>query len=110
MKKTFKVLVMTVSVFVLLAISLPYLKAEYLSLKHGKEFEGLELQTNMLNKSRYYKVIEYSDKKASVFYVSDTGDILTFIKNDDGLWELDGWKTVWSKSGSADSFSYPYYR
>lgn len=80
-----------------------------LTLKYGKQFEGLEEQTNMLSNSRYYKVLSYSKSKAKVFYVSDTGDVITFIKAKD-VWEIEEWKTVWSKSGSADSFYWPYYR
>lgn len=88
----------------------PYLKAEYLTYRYSKEFVGLEQQTNMLNASRYFKVLTYSKKEAKVFYVSDTGDLITFFKNEEGNWEIKEWRTVWSKTGSADEFYWPYYR
>ena len=109
--KTIKkpIIILTIVFLLLLIIFSPYIKAKYLTLKYGKQFEGLEEQTNMLSNSRYYKVLSYSKSKAKVFYVSDTGDVITFIKAKD-VWEIEEWKTVWSKSGSADSFYWPYYR
>ena len=87
----------------------PYLKAEYLTHRYGEEFEGLEIQTKMLKQSRYYKVLSYSNDRAEVFYISDTGDIISFEKVNDH-WNIADWKTIWAKSGSADSFYWPYYR
>ena len=34
----------------------------------------------MLNQAKYHKVFSYSKNKAEVFYVSDTGDLITFVK------------------------------
>ena len=93
----------------LLIITFPYIKAEYLTIRYGHEFIGLESQTNMLNSSRYHKVFNYSDTTATVFYVSDSGDLIAFVKNE-GVWKLKKWETIWSKSGSADGFIWPYYR
>ena len=94
----------------LLILFTPYLKAEILTAKYGKEFYGLQKQTNMLNESDYYKVLSYSNDLAKVFYVSDTGDLLTFEKDSGGKWKYSEWKTVWSDSGSASEFIWPYYR
>ncbi|MBQ4052589.1 MAG: hypothetical protein IJD09_02965 [Clostridia bacterium] len=96
-------------IVIVVIIAAPYIKAEYLTAAYGNEFKGLEAQTHMLNNSRYHKVLEYSDDAAKVFYVSDTGDLITFVKNADS-WELSEWKTVWSKTGSASDFMWPYYR
>lgn len=48
----------------------PYIKVEILTLLHGKEFSGLEQQTNMLAESEYFKVFAF-DKEylAQVYYV-----------------------------------------
>lgn len=97
-------------IIVLTILFFPYIKSEYLTLKYGKEFEGLEKQTNMLSDSSYYKVLDYSENKARVFYVSDSGDIIVFQKNPQGEWIYQSWDTIWSKSGSADGFMWPYYR
>ena len=108
-KKTVLLCALAAAILLLLAAFFPYLKAEYLTARHGDEFAGLERQTNMLDDSKYYKVLSYSKEKAAVFYVSDTGDVLTFRKENDG-WKMDEWKTIWSTAGSADSFCWPYYR
>ena len=37
------------------------------------------------------------------------GNILTY-KKENGSWYFDRWETVWSRSGSADGFVWPYIR
>lgn len=102
--------IIIIAIIGLLILFSPYIKAEYLTLKHGKEFEGLEQQTEMLNPADYLKVISYSEKRAEVFYASDTGDLISFVKVGKDNWEMLEWKTVWSTSGSAGEFMWPYYR
>jgi hypothetical protein len=87
-------------------------KCEILTSKYGAEFVGLELQTNMLNSAKETKVLFYSEKKAIIYYKDEFGgDILEFIKDDKNEWVLNKWViTVWSKSGSADGFMWPYIR
>ena len=36
-------------------------------------------------------------------------DLFTFVLKDEH-WTLDKWSTIWSKTGSADDFIWPYYR
>lgn len=110
--KPFKKRMITILiVFVLLlVIFFPYLKAEILTFQHGSEFEGLEQQTHMLAEACYYKVLSYSENTATVFYVSDTGDLLTFGRDNEGNWQYTDWVTIWSDAGgSADEFYWPYY-
>lgn len=95
---------------VIMAIIFPYIKAEYLTWRYGNEFVGLEMQTNMLDSAKYLKVLKYSECEATVFYVSDTGDLITFVKDADNNWIRESWKTIWSESGSADGFYWPYYK
>ena len=109
MKKYCRFLIVFFILIFFAVIMFPYVKAEYLTIKHGQEFVGLEEQTNILSDSTYLKVIKYSEEQATVFYVSDTGDLITFIK-ENNEWKLHSWKTIWSTSGSADSFYWPYYR
>lgn len=89
------------------------LKCEILTLLHGQQFLGLQEQTHMLGESDYLKVLDYSATAARVYYVSSNssgGDILKFTKQD-GNWTFSEWeKTVWSNSGSADDFMWPYIR
>ena len=110
MKKIKTYLIICICFVFLLILFTPYLKVEFLTMKYGKEFYNLQKQTNMLLESEYYKVISYSKDLAKVFYVSDTGDLLTFEKDSSDKWECVEWKTVWSESGSASEFIWPYYR
>ena len=87
------------------------IKCERLTSLYGKEFIGLDRQTNMLAGANTVKVLNYTDNFARVYY-RDTfgGDILIFQKKN-GKWELSVWeRTVWSKHGSADDFMWPYIR
>ncbi len=86
------------------------LKCEVLTFQHWKEFEGLEESTNMIGNSETVKVLDYSDLSARVYYKNrEGGDILTFEKQD-GEWVYNKWETIWSRTGSADDFLWPYIR
>ncbi len=113
MTKRKKIIVLISIVLIILFIGVvfyPYVRAEILTQFYGDEFIGLESQTNILNESKYLKILDYSYDKAKVFYVSDTGDVITFVKDENGDWVLGHWETVWSKQGSANGFYWPYYR
>ena len=101
-----------IGILIVMALILffPYVKSGILTVQYGEEFEGLQKQTNMLSDSDYLRVISYSDNMAEVFYVSNSGDLLTFEKDEEGNWKYIKWKTVWSNSGSASEFMWPYYR
>lgn len=110
MKPFQKRMITILIVFVLLlVIFFPYLKAEVLTFQHGSEFEGLEQQTKMLAEAHYYKVLSYTEDTATAFYVSDTGDLITFRRDSQGNWQYTDWVTIWSNTGSADEFYWPYY-
>ncbi|MBQ7936615.1 MAG: hypothetical protein IJ333_09780 [Clostridia bacterium] len=109
MKRIRKMILAVLIIIVLFVLALPYIRVEYLTFRYGTEFAQLEQQTNMLHDSRYLKVFEYSEDEATVFYASNTGDMITFVKDGD-TWKLETWKTIWSKTGSADEFVWPYYR
>ena len=103
------VLIIIVCVSLLLILFVPYIKAEILTMKYGDEFDGLQKQTNMRSNAEYYRVLSYSHDTAKVFYVSGSGDLLTFKKDATGAWKYSEWKTIWSNSGSASEFMWPYY-
>lgn len=111
-KKHKKATIIIICLFLLLILFFPYIKAEVLTLKYGDEFDGLQKQTNMLGELEYLKVLSYSSDTAEVLYITDSGDIrsvLTFARDVDDTWEVSNWKTIWSKSGSADEFMWPLY-
>ena len=64
----------------------------------------------MISKVDYLKVMEYSANTAQVYYVTKNtfGNIITFTKQNNE-WILIKWKTVWSKTGSADRVIWPYW-
>jgi hypothetical protein len=87
-------------------------RCEILSFQHWKEFEGLgEKSTNMISKAETVKVLEYNNMSARIYYKNYYGgNILRFIKQDE-KWVFTKWeKTVWSRTGSADDFIWPYIR
>ena len=85
------------------------LKCEILTYKYGYQFNTIYQENTMIGEIEYFKVLEYSDTYARVYYVSkNSGNVLTFSKKS-GEWKYDKWEqTVWSKTGSADDFIWPY--
>lgn len=110
MNKIIKAIVVSLVLCFLLSWLLPYLRYEYLTFQYGNTFAGLQNSTHMIDEVDNLKVLTYSDSHARVYYIGNTGDILTFRKVN-GSWELEngGWVTVWSKTGSADGFIWPYF-
>jgi hypothetical protein len=111
MKKVLIIVLIVVLFFPIILWIASIIKCETLTYRYWREFEGLEQSTNMLNKSETIKVLDYSNVSARIYYKDrEGGDILRFIKQD-GKWVLDKWeKTVWSRTGSADGFMWPYVR
>lgn len=87
------------------------IKCEILTFCHEEEFTQAYLQNPMLLDQEYAKVIRYGDESARVYYVSQqhqSADLLDF-KKVEGQWMMDGWSTVWSRSGSASEVIWPYW-
>lgn len=86
-------------------------KCEYLTAKHGHEFEIQISQYTMVSSYDYLKVLEYDDNHAKVYYVERFagGDVLYF-ERDASAWHFSKWETVWSSTGSASEFIWPYIR
>ena len=84
---------------------------EILTHIHGNEFAETYKENTMLGDMAYWKVLDYSENHARVYYVSinhSNADVLTFVK-ENGLWKSDKWETVWSTTGSADNVIFPYW-
>jgi len=112
MVKKVKKWIFLLAIILLIAV-FPYLRVEYLSYKHGHQFEELYKLTNMIDGICVVKVYEYSENYAKVYYVETgrlTGSFVYFYRdNERNKWLLDKWETVWSKKGSAEGFIWPYY-
>ena len=104
-----KKILAVIAALIVILISFPYLKAEYLTARYGFQFEDLYMQTHMIG-SDYCKVLDYDGSHARCVYVEKgvTTCVLEF-KCHDGDWELTYWECVWSSSGSADDLMWPLY-
>ena len=89
------------------------LRCELQTYRYGEAFSEAYKANTMIGEQRYWKVLSYSDEKARVYFVekdNSFGNILSFEKDETG-WTYAGWDaTVWSKTGSASEFVWPYIR
>ncbi len=113
MKKLLKIFTISVFVIFLLIWGISILKCEILTYRYGSQFSIIYQENTMIGEIDYLKVLNYSDSTARVYYVSKNrtgGDILIFSRLSNE-WRYEKWeRTVWSKSGSADGFIWPYIR
>jgi len=115
MKKIMKkILIKVLYIFLLLILVfwiISFCRCELLTLRYKDEFADLYLQTGIISQIDRVKVISYSVNNAQVYYSSKNGSgNLLFFKKQSGEWTLERWETIWSKSGSADGFIWPYMR
>ncbi len=100
------VLIMTFFLGVLLY---PYIKVEILTYMYVEEFVNLQENNMWLADYRYIKVFDYNDKIARIYYsASSSRDFVIYIK-DNNNWQEYSWETIWSLSGSADDYIWPFY-
>ena len=90
------------------------LKCEILTHKYGAEFSAKVNNFNMMDID-YYKVIKYdSDEHEALIYCvakRGAGITMSFRKNGNGTsWIYIEYNVIWSSSGSADVFIWPYIR
>ena len=89
------------------------IKCEHLTFCYGAQFETAYREHTMLRKPDYLKILDYTETSAIVYYVArgTGGDILLFERTSaQEEWEFVEWRTIWSKSGSASGFVWPYIR
>jgi len=87
-------------------------KTEYLTYRYGTLFAEEYKQCTMVYDVVRYKVLEYSEENARVYYVEKdriAGHEFTFVYSDN-KWVMTRWNTIWAKPGSADEFIWPYIR
>jgi hypothetical protein len=109
-KKAILIIILVITGGFLAYWSISIVKCEFLTSKHGKEFVGLELQTNLLDQAEILKVLHYSEITATVYYKDIYGGNILEFRKENNVWILNRWITVWSKQGSADGFMWPYIR
>ena len=100
----------------LLAVSAVWICAlmhcEYLTYRYGAQFQDQWSQAALLVRPDRCKVLSYTAASARVYYAGEGGgNTFTFVRDDgDEPRTCSGWTTVWSDSGSADGFIWPYIR
>lgn len=107
-KQLFKIIFLCFTFFWLCSI----LRCEYLTWKYSSGFPIPKEVGGMIDGKDSMKILEYSNNHTIVYFVSSqrsSGDIVEFILIND-KWVFSHWKTVWSKTGSADDFVWPYVR
>lgn len=135
MKKHKKILIIVLIVLIPLMIYLftPYFMADILTKKYGADFLSLYSENGFYNDIEYLKVFQYRNEKVKMVYfdkdnlkkkwdiLNDDYAVVLYIEENhssaslfifydvDGKWELSSWDVVWSYSGTADGFMWPYY-
>ena len=116
-----KILLVVVVLLFVCILALPYVKAEYYTNKYGKEFEdiyGKEFEalydlTGMIEKVDLYRIFEYSETSAKMYYAEVGGECTYYLyfsrDNKDSDWTLNTYKVLWSKWGSAEDWPWPFY-
>ena len=114
MKKYVKIILLGIILLLLLYWGGSILKCEILSQKYVHQFEDAYKEHTMLMECEKIKVLEYSETSASVYYITQgrgSGSVLRFErKSVTEEWEFVAWEVIWSTSGSADEFIWPYIR
>ena len=117
MKKLKITVLIIISAFVLFWICSIVL-CEYNTYKYGEIFRNTKIHD--IGGERYLddcniKVLKYNNDYAKVYAVyendlNEVGLLYYFTKNDDGNWIFDYDYAVYSTTGSADGFVWPYGR
>lgn len=101
-------------VIIFIVWGIPMIKCEYLTARHGSEFdfEAVLEENTMISEPEWFKVISYNNEFAKIYYIDKNfslGTLLTF-KDVQGTWVYDSWDTVWTaRGGNADNDVWPYF-
>lgn len=117
----------------LICLSVPYFQVNHLTKKYGSDFLDLYSENGFYDDMEYLKVFQYRDEKINLYYLdndrlkqklSNLGDeyaVVLYVEenhssaslfifyDEAGRWKLSDWDLIWSSSGSADGFMWPYF-
>ena len=116
MVKTKKLVAWVVGIALLVLVicwGISYLKCEALTKKYGYQFEEIYKNHTMFEDPDDIKILEYEKTEAVVYYTTkgSGGDIVKYCRDrEEGQWYFVSWETVWSLTGSASGFVWPYIR
>ena len=113
MKKRIAVILIIILLSPILYWGLSLAKCEILTAMYGHYFDEDSMVISYIGDIDYIKLLEYSENKAKVYYVSDGktfGTIHTFSK-ENGEWCYDDWYwAMWTTNGgNASEFVWPYW-
>ncbi len=113
--KFFLKFIAVILVIIFIVWGIPMIKCEYLTAKHGHEFDFNEPSEEncLIPKTQSFKVMSYSEEMAEVYCIGENysvGNVLIF-KKEDGKWVYDRWgECVWTAmGGNADNDIWPYF-
>ena len=131
-KKWYVVAAMIIALF-LIYLAVPYFRVGNLTKKYGSEFLNRYSENGFYGDIEYLKVFQYRDEKINIPYLdntrlreelidlSDDHAVILYVEenhssaslfvfcDESGQWKLSSWNLIWSKSGTADGFMWPYY-
>jgi hypothetical protein len=84
------------------------INCEILTDKYGEEFLDASINLRNTIKIDAWKVLDYSEDYAEVYFYTEYGGALISFDFVDGEWKERNWKASWSTTGSADDFIWPY--
>ena len=131
-KKAILLLVIVI-ILIIIYLSIPYFMIERLTQKYGVEFENLYSKNGFYDGIEYLRVLQYKEEKVDIYYLDDdylreelknlddkyavilyveenhSSEAVYIFEDKNGQWEMVEWNLIWSFSGSADTFMWPYY-
>ena len=112
-KNSIKILSFAIILTGIVCWLLAFIRCEYLTVRYGEQFADAYREHTMIAKPDYLKILRYTENYAEVYYVKKGagGNVLSFGRTDaQGEWFFVEWETIWSRSGSASDFVWPYIR
>ena len=91
---------------------------EYNTYKYGEVFRNVKIHDiggEGYLKDEKVKILKYRRDSAEVYVVCESelnkfGSIYYFKRDNENNWKFEHYDTIWSKTGSADEFIWPYIR
>lgn len=106
-----KYVIIAIIIIATFLIVFPYIRVEIKTYMYADEFKDIINENSMLEDFAYFKVMEYKKCNAEILCVSKnhSASFLMHYEKKEKSWYLTDWKCVWSKSGTADGFIWPFY-
>lgn len=125
--------IITGALSLLIYLFTPYFVVNHLTEKYGAEFGELYSENGFYSDIEYLKIIQYRNEKVNFYFLdneklnkelSDLDNnyaVVLYVEenhssaslfifcDESGQWKFVNWNLIWSVSGTADGFMWPYY-